>query len=58
MDFNVGDSVRLKGGGVTMTVEKIESDDVTCVWHRNRSLMRETFAAVALQKVSYPAPIW
>ena len=35
MDFNVGDSVRLKGGGVTMTVEKIESDDVTCVWHRN-----------------------
>ena len=43
MDFAVGDRVRLKAGGVFMTVEKIDGDNVTCVWQRKGSVMRDTF---------------
>ena len=30
--IKVGDVVRLKSGGVPMTVDSIRNDDVSCVW--------------------------
>jgi uncharacterized protein YodC (DUF2158 family) len=60
MDFEAGDTVRLKSGGPLMTVEQvgkldlIGDDAVWCVWFErvgNRQVAnRETFPPVTLEK--------
>jgi uncharacterized protein YodC (DUF2158 family) len=48
--LEVGDVVQLKSGGEVMTVEKVEGDDVSCVWFEGKRAQRETFAAGTLKK--------
>ena len=56
MGFAIGDVVRLKSGGVNMTVEKIDGQNVHCVWQREGETKRETFAAANLEKYIQPGP--
>jgi len=53
--FAVGDVVQLKSGGDVMTVEKIEGDNVFCVWSHDKKVERDTFVAATLEKYS---PAW
>ena len=57
--FNVGDTVVLKSGGPTMTIDKFpwdgakgvyHTDRVECVWFGNGELKRETFQVTSLDK--------
>lgn len=59
-NFQVGDIVEIKSGGPTMTVEKVgrfsrsmndSYDGVSCVWFDGSKMVRENFAAEALDKV-------
>lgn len=60
MNFNIGDTVRLKSGGPLMTVEQIgrraysEDEAVWCIWfeqdgHR-QLVQRDTFPPQSLEK--------
>lgn len=40
MEFKVGDVVRLKSGGPSMTVTKVDTKDVYCCWF---NFERETY---------------
>jgi len=53
--FAVGDTVQLKSGGDVMTVEKIEVDNVFCVWSQDKKVERDKFVAVTLEKC---CPAW
>jgi uncharacterized protein YodC (DUF2158 family) len=48
--FEVGDAVQLKGGGPSMTVERIEKDEVLCSWPDGKKIHEKIFAAGALKK--------
>lgn len=48
--FAVGDVVQLKSGGVAMTVEKVDGDDISCVWSEGKQVQKATFASGALRK--------
>ena len=50
MEFVKGDVVELKSGGLRMTVEKIDGDEIHCVWSEGRQVRRETFNVAVLQK--------
>lgn len=56
MDFAIGDTVRLKSGGPTMTVTELgEADDpnryVFCTWFKsNNEVAGQHFPSQALQK--------
>ena len=39
-----------------MTVEKIDGQNVHCVWQREGETKRETFAAAILEKYIQPGP--
>jgi uncharacterized protein YodC (DUF2158 family) len=56
MGFAIGDTVRLKSGGAIMTVEKIDGQNVHCVWQREGETKRETFAVAILEKYIQPGP--
>ena len=45
-----GDTVRLKSGGLLMTVESIKDARANCTWFDNGKLFRDNFAIVALEK--------
>jgi uncharacterized protein YodC (DUF2158 family) len=48
--FKVGDVVKLKSGGSTMTVEKVEGDDITCAFkHEDGQMEREVFKSAMLK---------
>jgi uncharacterized protein YodC (DUF2158 family) len=49
--FKIGDSVRLKSGGPTMTVTHITSTgtEVTCKWFARKQLEEGKFPAMALE---------
>lgn len=50
--FKVGEVVRLKSGGSFMTIEKIEGDDVSCVWFEGARVERATFLYDTLKIVT------
>jgi len=64
MQFTLGDTVELKSGGSTMTVElvgehwSVEGTAIWCVWFEKvghkQVASREVFAAVALDKAERP----
>lgn len=56
--FEVGDEVQLKSGGVPMTVEKIDGDNVSCVWSKGSTVQRATFASGTLRKYVAPSIIF
>jgi len=54
--FKVGDVVQLKSGGVRMTVERIDGEDISCVWFEGKRVERNAFPVGALQKYTPQAP--
>ena len=50
MALFVGDKVRLKSGGPSMTVEKIVGSEVHCCWFENNELKRTKFPYGAIEK--------
>lgn len=53
--LKVGDLVKLKSGGVKMTIEEINDDgDVSCVWFDGTQPQRGAFPAITLMKVDSP----
>lgn len=55
-DLVVGEVVKLKSGGEAMTVEKIDGDDIHCVWFEGKRAQRESFSAGVLKKYVRPSP--
>ena len=53
--FSVGDVVQLKSGGESMTVEEVDSDDISCVWFEGKNLQRQTFGAGTLKQYVRPS---
>lgn len=50
--LKVGDVVRLISGGTSMTIEKIDGDDVSCIWFEGSKVMRATFLYKTLKAVT------
>jgi uncharacterized protein YodC (DUF2158 family) len=51
-NFKIGDTVRLKCGGVLMVVQNLRGDaHVECVWHDGAAPCREIYAAEILSLV-------
>lgn len=48
--FKVGDKVRLKSDGPSMTVEEIDGGDISCAWFNGNDLKRTSFPSSALEK--------
>lgn len=48
--LSVGDVVRIKSGGKTMTIEEIEGSEVFCVWFVGDQPQRGSFNAATLVK--------
>ena len=65
MEFQPGDTVRLKSGGPVMTVEQVGTlamiggDAVWCTWFERignkQNVKRDTFPPLTLEKVGKPA---
>ena len=51
-DLSDGDLVKLKSGGLEMTVEKVEGAIITCVWFVGVELKRESFNTSVLCKAA------
>lgn len=56
LTFTVGDNVQLKSGGNPMTVDKIDGDDIWCVWSDGNKIHREKFSRGTLMKYVPPRP--
>ena len=41
--FNIGDVVKLKSGSPKMTVELVETDQITCIWFDSEGVKRASF---------------
>ncbi|MDB5971242.1 MAG: putative small protein [Hydrocarboniphaga sp.] len=54
-DIKVGDAVRLKTGGASMTVESIEGWKAVCVWRDNNKPYREPYPLLVLRADAGPA---
>ena len=53
--LKVGDVVKLKSGGVKMTIEEIDNDgNVSCVWFDGTQLQRGEFPEITLMKFDSP----
>ena len=53
--FQVGDVVRLKSGGQTMTIEEIGDDDnISCVWFQGTEVKRAPFVSATLKEAGTP----
>lgn len=50
--FKGGDIVRLKSGGPTMTVDKVNNSKVSCVWFKDDRLKTAIFRKDTLELVS------
>ena len=57
-DFNVGDVVRLKSGGPSMTVDGNQGSRLDCTWFESGSnvIHRMDFHQGALEKVAVESP--
>jgi uncharacterized protein YodC (DUF2158 family) len=51
MAFKVGDVVRLKSGGVDLTIENV-SDAIECVWSDDKKIFRDKFKPETLTEGS------
>ena len=40
--FKIGDIVQLKSGGPLMTVQKVRTDEVDCMWFDGSTLIKNT----------------
>jgi uncharacterized protein YodC (DUF2158 family) len=49
-EFVAGDVVQLKSGGPMMTIEKIEEENVVCIWVTGDNIIRGTFNQIVLKK--------
>lgn len=55
--FNLGDTVRLKSGGPTMTINKFtgnsesDKDRAECFWFDKAEMKREIFQTTSLEKI-------
>lgn len=50
--FQIGDTVQLRGGGPTMTVEGVHEHTARCLWHATDGVLhRETFGLDTLKLV-------
>ncbi|WP_440532077.1 DUF2158 domain-containing protein [Variovorax sp. YR566] len=49
-DIKAGDTVKLKSGGVIMTVESVSDDEAYCVWQDGAKSVSHTYNLVVLQK--------
>ena len=45
-----GDTVRLKSGGPTMTVTRVENEEAYCVWFEGNKNHDHTFPMLSLEK--------
>ena len=51
-DIKEGNIVRLKSGGVQMTVDSIDEDGANCVWQNGNHTLRELFRVHTLELAS------
>lgn len=52
VNIDVGDVVQLRSGGPDMTVEDVpDTTQIACFWFVQKDLRRETFPALALDKI-------
>jgi len=60
IEFKEGDVVKLKSGGLSMTIEAFtwnagrdepHKDRVNCIWFDNKKLMKESFPTIVLEHV-------
>jgi uncharacterized protein YodC (DUF2158 family) len=50
IEFEIGDIVSLKSGGVAMTVEAVEDERATCIWmSRDGRVRRENLPVMTLR---------
>lgn len=49
-EIKAGDTVELKSGGVTMTVEWVEDGSANCVWQDGNKPMNQVYNLVVLKK--------
>ena len=54
MSFQPSDTVKLKSGGVPMTVESISDGLVDCVWQEGKDIKRDAFPSVVLEAWTKP----
>ncbi|WP_353176170.1 DUF2158 domain-containing protein [Salinisphaera sp. T5B8] len=54
--FKAGDVVQLKSGGVPMTVEEVEGENISCVWFEGKKSHRQTFVSATLKKFRPASP--
>jgi uncharacterized protein YodC (DUF2158 family) len=52
--FKVGDEVQLKTGGPPMTVENVNSGNVSCIWFHGGEAKCQTFPAATLVRYTRP----
>lgn len=52
MRFEMGDMVRLKGGGPAMVVRAISGDTAYCQWYSETRLQQGTFLLASLQDIN------
>lgn len=50
-EFKVGDVVTLRSEGCRMTVEKVEENEVSCVWFEVSTLHYQSFDKKVIKKV-------
>jgi len=50
VEYKIGDKVKLKSGGPTMTVSEINFSDVSCQWFDGSKVMSATFTNEVLEK--------
>lgn len=48
-EFKVGVTVRLKSGGPTMTINKIDGNEISCQWFDNKEIKGATFIKEVLE---------
>lgn len=48
MTFQIGDTVMVRSGGPRMTVERIDGDQVYCVWFEKTKAHRGSFSSGVL----------
>lgn len=52
--FKIGDVVQLKSGGPLMTVQKVRTDEVDCMWFDGNTLIKNM--SFPMETVNHPKP--
>lgn len=47
--FKVGEVVKLKSGGLKMTVCEVDGNNITCSWTQDKKVESSTFPSAALE---------